>query len=89
MTRGQAAEHKAVQALAQGHAPLLAGLREGGVITKSVALRLAKWTSGIPGEYRGQAEEIVVAGAGLRELAAICAEMRWFGKCIVKYVTSA
>ncbi len=80
VTRGQAAEHKAVQALAQGHQPLLAGLR-GQAVTKSVALQLAKWTSGIPDEYRGQAEEIVVAaaraGAGLRELAAICAEIRY------------
>ena len=54
VTRGQAAEHKAVQALAAGHPPLLAGLREGGVITKSVALQLARWTCGIPGEYRAQ-----------------------------------
>jgi Domain of unknown function (DUF222) len=81
VTRGQAAEHKAVQALAAGHPPLLAGLREGGVITKSVALQLARWTCGIPGEYRAQAEEIAVAaaraGAGLRELAAICAEIRY------------
>jgi hypothetical protein len=81
VTRGQAAEHKAVQALAQGHAPLLAGLREGEVITKSVALQLARWTCGIPDEYRAQAEEIAVAaaraGAGLRELAAICAEIRY------------
>jgi hypothetical protein len=80
VTRGQAAEHKAVQALAQGHAPLLAGLRVQAV-TKSVALQLAKWTAGIPGEFRAQAEEIVVAaaraGAGLRELAAICAEIRY------------
>ncbi|HYB15508.1 MAG TPA: hypothetical protein VEF71_08555, partial [Streptosporangiaceae bacterium] len=60
VTRGQAAEHKAVQALAQEHAPLLAGLREGWVITTSVALQLAKWTGGIPEEYRAQAEEIVV-----------------------------
>jgi Domain of unknown function (DUF222) len=81
VTRGQAAEHKAVQALAQGHAPLLAGLRHGDVITKSVALQLATWTSGIPGEFRAQAEEILIAaaraGAGLRELAAICAEIRY------------
>ena len=81
VTKGQAAEHKAVQALAAGHAPLLAGLREGRVITKSVALHLAKWTNPIPGEFRVQAEEIVVAaaraGAGLRELAAICAEIRY------------
>jgi hypothetical protein len=81
VTRGQAAEHKAVQALAQGHQPLLAGLRHGGVITKSVALQLARWTAAIPAEYREQAEEILVAaaraGAGLRELAAICAEIRY------------
>jgi hypothetical protein len=80
VTRGQAAEHKAVQALAAGHRPLLAGLREGHVITKSEALQLAKWTRPIPEEYRVQAEEIVIAaaraGAGLRELAAICAEIR-------------
>jgi len=48
VTRGQAAEHKAVQALAEGHRPLLAGLREGEAITKSVALQLAKWTAAIP-----------------------------------------
>jgi hypothetical protein len=81
VTRGQAAEHKAVQALAQGHAPLLAGLRHGEVITKSVALQLAKWTNPIPAEFRAQAEEILIAaaraGAGLRELAAICAEIRY------------
>jgi Domain of unknown function (DUF222) len=81
VTKGQAAEHKAVQALAQGHAPLLAGLRHGEVITKSVALQLATWTAAIPGEFRAQAEEILIAaaraGAGLRELAAICAEIRY------------
>jgi Domain of unknown function (DUF222) len=81
VTRGQAAEHKAVQALAECHVPLLAGLREGHVITKSQALQLAKWTGGIPEEFRAQAEEILIAaaraGAGLRELAAICAEIRY------------
>ena len=77
VTRGQAAEHKAVQALAEGHRPLLAALREGDVITKSVAPQLARWTAAIPGELR---EEILVgaarAGADLRALAAICAEIR-------------
>jgi Domain of unknown function (DUF222) len=81
VTRGQAAEHKAVQALAQSHRPLLAGLRHGDVLTKSMALQLAKWTAAIPDEFRAQAEEIVVAaaraGARLRELAAICAEIRY------------
>jgi Domain of unknown function (DUF222) len=81
VTRGQAAEHKAVQALAAGHGPLLAGLREGHVLSKSVALQLARWTRAIPAEYRAQAEEILVAaaraGADLRALAAICAEIRY------------
>ena len=72
VTRGQAAEHKAVQALAQGHAPLLAGLRHGDVITKSVALQLARWTrdpGGVPGAgrgdpHRGGAGRGGAAGAG-------------------------
>jgi len=80
ITRGQAAEHKAVQALARSHQPLLAALAEGYVITKSVALQLAKWTRAIPAEFRDKAEEILVAaaraGADLRALATICAEIR-------------
>jgi hypothetical protein len=81
VTRGQAAQHRAVQALARGHRTLLAALAEGHVLTKSVALQLAKWTRPIPDEYRTQAEEILVAaaraGADLRSLAAICAEIRY------------
>jgi uncharacterized protein DUF222 len=81
ITRGQAAEHKAVQALAEGHWVLLAGLREGDVVTKSIALQLARWTAAIPEEFREKAEEILVgaarAGADLRALAAICAEIRY------------
>ena len=80
VTTGQAAEHRAVQGLAREHPVLLAALAEGHVLTKSVALQVAKWTRPIPGEYRAEAEEIVVAaaraGAGLRALAAICAEIR-------------
>jgi hypothetical protein len=81
VTKGQAAEHKAVQALARQHPVLLAALAEGWVITKSVALQVARWTRAIPEEFRGRAEEIVVAaarkGADLRALAAICAEIRY------------
>jgi hypothetical protein len=81
VTRAQAAEHRAVQMLARQHLVLLAALAEGWVITKSVALQLAKWTRAIPDEYRDQAEEIAVAaaraGADLRALAAICAEIRY------------
>jgi hypothetical protein len=80
VSRGQAAEHRAVQGLARDHPVLLAGLAEGWVLTKSVALQVARWTRVIPEEYRDQAEEIVVgaarAGADLRALAAICAEIR-------------
>ena len=41
VTRGQAAEHQAVQALARRHPVLLTALAEGWVLTKSVALQLA------------------------------------------------
>jgi len=41
VTRGQAAEYKAMRALPRDHRPLLAGLRARAV-TKSVALQLAK-----------------------------------------------
>jgi uncharacterized protein DUF222 len=81
VTKGQAAEHRAVQALARNHPVLLAALAEGHVLTKSAALQLARWTGAIPEEYRAQAEEILVgsarAGADLRALAAICAEIRY------------
>ena len=53
---------------------------ENRVLTKSVALQVARWTKAIPGEFRDGAEEIVVtaalAGVDLRGLAAICAEIR-------------
>jgi hypothetical protein len=81
VTKGQAAEHRAVQALARDHEVLADALAEGWVVTKSVALQVARWTRAIPAEYRGQAEEIVVAaaraGADLPSLAAICAEIRY------------
>jgi hypothetical protein len=81
VTKGQATEHKAVQALARNHPVLLAALAEGWVLTKSVALQLARWTRPIPAEYRQEAEEILItaarAGADLRALAAICAEIRY------------
>src|SRR5579862_9216966 len=79
VTRAQAAQYKAIQALARDHAPLLAGLRTRAV-TKSVALQLARWTRHISAEFRPQAEEILIAaarrGADLRALAEICAEIR-------------
>jgi len=79
VTRAQAAKYRAIQALARDHQPLLAGLRAK-ALTKSEALQLALWTRAIPAEFRGQAEEILVAaaraGASLRALAEICAEIR-------------
>jgi hypothetical protein len=81
VTKAQAGEHRAVQALAEAHPVLLAALAEGHVLTKSVGLQLAKWTRAIPDEYRTEAEQILVtaarAGADLRALAAICAEIRY------------
>ena len=80
VTRRQAAEHIAVQRLAGDHPVLWAALAEGDVLTKSVALELATWAGTIPGEYRDEAGEILAAaaraGADLRALAAICAEIR-------------
>ena len=79
ITKGQAGEYKALQALAAKHEPLLAGLRDR-VLTKSEALLLARWTMAIPEEFRDEAEEILVtaarAGVGLPSLAALCAEIR-------------
>ena len=79
VTKGQAGEYLALRGLARDHAVLRAGLRDK-VVPKSLALQLARWTRDIPGEYRPKAEEILVmaarAGARLRELAAIYAEIR-------------
>jgi hypothetical protein len=80
VTRGQAGEYRAVQALARGHRVLHAALAEGWVLTTSEALQLAKWTRAIPEQYRAEAEDILVAaaraGVNLRGLAAMCAEIR-------------
>jgi hypothetical protein len=79
VTKAQAGHYLALRALARDHEVLRAGLRAK-VLTKSLALQLAQWTRDIPPEFRGKAEEILViaarAGARLRELAAICAEIR-------------
>jgi hypothetical protein len=80
VTKGQAAQYRALQGLVRDHPVLLAALAEGGVLTESEALQLARWTKAIPDQYRGTAEEILVAaaraGVNLRGLAAICAEIR-------------
>jgi Domain of unknown function (DUF222) len=80
VTRRQAAEHLAVRRIAEDHPVLHAALADGDVLAKSIALEVVKWTAKIPDEYRDEAEEIVVAaaraGADLRALATICAEIR-------------
>src|SRR5580692_6546264 len=80
VTKGQAGEYQATQALARGHHVLHAALAEGWVLTKSEALQLARWTRAIPEQCRAGAEELLVAaaraGVDLRGLAAICAEIR-------------
>lgn len=79
VTKGQAAEYRGLQGLAERHRPLHAGLAEADVITKSEALALARMTRAIPEEYGAQAEDIVIAaaraGADQRALAAIIAEI--------------
>jgi hypothetical protein len=79
VTKGQAAEHLAVQKLAEQHPVLLAGLAEGAVLAKSVALQLAKWVRKIPADHRDPAEQILLAaaeaGADLATLAAIYGEI--------------
>ena len=79
VTRGQAAQYRALQRLARDHPVLWAGLRDRAV-TASLVLQLARWTRKIPAEYRPQAEEILlaaaVAGADERALSAICEEIR-------------
>ena len=79
VTKGQAAEHLAVQKLAERHPVLLAGLAGGDALTRSVALQLAKWVRKIPQDHRDAAEQILVAaaeaGADLRALAAIYGEI--------------
>jgi hypothetical protein len=57
VTRAQAAQYLAIQALHGHHEPLLVGLRTKAVTT-SEALQLARWTQAIPAEFRVQAEEI-------------------------------
>ncbi len=80
VTRGQAGEYQAVQALARSHRVLHAALAEGWVLTTSEVLQLARWTRAIPEQHRAEAEELLVAaaraGVDLRGLAAICAEIR-------------
>ncbi|HEV2253264.1 MAG TPA: DUF222 domain-containing protein, partial [Streptosporangiaceae bacterium] len=80
VTKGQAAEYQALEALARSHPVLHAALAEGGALTKSETLQVARWTRVIPGDYRAEAEELLVAaaraGVDLRGLAAMCAEIR-------------
>ncbi|MGH3283784.1 MAG: DUF222 domain-containing protein, partial [Streptosporangiaceae bacterium] len=80
VTKGQAGQYRALQALARDHAPLLAAQAEGDILTASVALQLARWTRTIPEDYRREAEDLLVAaaraGVDLRGLAAMCAQIR-------------
>src|SRR5580704_19475556 len=63
VTRGQAAQYQALQALVRDHPILHAALAEGWALTTSEALQLARWTRVIPGRYRGEAEELLVTAA--------------------------
>ena len=81
VTKGQAAEYQAIQALARGHQRAARGAGRGSRSSPSPSP--CSWPGGprpIPADCRGKAEEILVAaaraGADLRSLAAICAEIR-------------
>jgi hypothetical protein len=78
ITKGQAGHYKAIQALADKHPALLAGLRDR-VFTTSEALLVARWANAIPEQYRACAEDILAGaarrGADLQGLARLCAEI--------------
>src|ERR1700683_1630367 len=78
ITKGQSGHYKAIQALADKHPALLAGLRDR-VFTTSEALLVARWANAIPEQYRACAEDILVGsarrGADLQGLARLCAEI--------------
>ena len=81
VTKGQAGEYQAIQALARGH-QVAAGRAGRGPGVHQVRGPAAGQVDPVrsPDEYRGEAEEILVAaaraGVDLRGLAAICAEIR-------------
>ena len=79
VTKGQAAEHKAVQVLARRHPVLADALAEGQRADQVGGVAGGQVDGADPGGVPAQAEEIVVAaaraGADEQALAAICAEI--------------
>src|SRR5581483_8720695 len=80
LTRGKAAEHRAVAGVTRDHRPLAAGLRAGALLTTSVAVLLARWLRELPAAFRRAAGELLAAaaqaGADLPMLRAMHAEIR-------------
>ncbi|MBV9447820.1 MAG: DUF222 domain-containing protein, partial [Streptosporangiaceae bacterium] len=79
VSRGQAGEYRELMRLCREFPVLAAALAEGCVLPRSMALLVARWLRSVPEEFRGEAEEIVVAaarnGADLAALARIIAEI--------------
>ena len=79
VSRGQAGEYRELMRLCREYPMLAAALAEGTVMPRSMAVMAAKWLRSVPAEFRGEAEEIVVAaarnGADLATLARIIAEI--------------
>ncbi|HEX6525441.1 MAG TPA: DUF222 domain-containing protein [Streptosporangiaceae bacterium] len=79
VSRGQAGEYRELMRLCREYPVLAAALAEGTVMPRSMAVLVAKWLRSVPEEFRGEAEEIVVAaarnGADLAAVAAIIAEL--------------
>jgi hypothetical protein len=78
ITKQEAAAHRAWARRAIEHPAIMKALAAN-VMSKSWAIRLVGWTNRIPEEFRGKAEEIIVAaaetGADLPDLIRIAAEI--------------
>ena len=78
ITRGAAASHTAWARRAGTHPQVVAALAAGD-LSESYARAICQWTDKLPEKYRAESDELLVkaaaAGLGLRDLAALFAEM--------------
>ena len=78
VTRGAAVGHAAWARRARTHPRVLAALAAGQV-SESVGRLICLWTGKLPEQYRGDADEVLLAaaaaGLGVEELAALAAQM--------------
>ena len=78
ITRGAAASHTAWAGWAATHPRVLAALAAG-ELSESYGRAICQWTGKLPEKYRDESDELLIAaaaaGLGLRDLAALFAEM--------------